>query len=361
MNRSFELFDYIYDGICIIDSKYKILYWNSSLETFTGIDRKDVLNKFLTDRFPDFNHPKYRLRIDLLFSGGAPVLISTQLNRTIFDRKNKDSEIFQEISISRIPSGKEGENYAILNVKNITELSNRINDFRVEHNMLVKEIKQREVLETKLRKSLKEKEILIKEVHHRIKNNLMLIGSLINMQACQIKEEKTISILSDLKKRVDSIALIHEKLYKGNDLNFISSKEYLKDLLDNIDNSMIPDEWQIRITPKIDNIKLTIETTIPLGLIVTEIVTNSVKHAFKEKKEGEIVVELTKNQDMCKLTVSDTGSGFPKDFDESKLDSLGWLLIKSLTSQLEGEHEINNNGGAVHIITFPVHLSMKSL
>ena len=361
MNRDCELFDYIYDGICIIDSEYKILYWNNSLENLTGIDREEILNQYLTDRFPVFNHPRYSLRIDLLFSEGTPVLISTQLNETIFDRKERDSEIFQEITISRIPSGKESEYYAILNVKDITELSNRINDFRVEHNMLVKEIKQRKHLETKLRKSLVEKEILIKEVHHRVKNNLMLIVSLINMQALQIKEEKTISIFNDLKKRVESIALIHEKLYRGKDLVSISSEEYINDLLENIKNSLVFDEKQIKFITKTGDIKLEIETIIPLGLIITEIVTNSLKHAFRNNNEGEIIVELTNQQNNYKLLISDTGPGFPEDFDESKLDSLGWLLIKSLSSQLMGKHEIKNDGGAVHIIKFPIHPSTKSL
>jgi PAS domain S-box-containing protein len=201
MNKRFELFDFIYDGICIINSEYKILFWNSSIETYTGINREDILNHSLTDNFPSFNHPKYRLRIDLLFAEGTPVLISTQLNETIFIRKKRESKVFQEITISRIPAGKEGKNYALLNVKDITDLSNRINDFRMEHSLLVQEIKQRELLETKLRESLGEKEILIKEVHHRVKNNLMLISGLIKMQKWKIDNEETISILNDLEKR----------------------------------------------------------------------------------------------------------------------------------------------------------------
>ena len=225
--------------------------------------------------------------------------------------------------------------------------------------LLVEEIKQRKFLETKLRKSLKEKEVLIKEVHHRVKNNLMLISSLINLQIMQIKEEKTISILNDLMKRVDSIALIHEKLYKSDDLVSISSEEYISDLLENIEDSLVSDKRQIKFVTKIGDIKLDIETTIPLGLVVTEIVTNSLKYAFPDKKKGGIVVQLTEKQNMCKLTISDTGPGFPEDFDENKSDSLGWLIINTMTSQLKGEHEIKNDGGVVHLITFPVHPSTK--
>jgi two-component sensor histidine kinase len=162
------------------------------------------------------------------------------------------------------------------------------------------------------------------------------------------------------EKRIESISLIHEKLYKSKDLTSIDSKEYLVDLLNNIYDSTITDEWQIKITPIIDHIKLNIETTIPLGLLVTEIVTNSLKYAFVDNKVGEIVVELTIEKDICKLIISDTGPGFPVNFKEEKLDSLGWQLIISLSSQLDGKHAIENANGAVHIITFPLHLFEES-
>lgn len=352
MKLNFELFDYIYDGICVINSEYRVLYWNSSMENYTGIDRKDILDMYLTDRYPEFNHPKYRLRIDLLFMGGTPIIISSQLNTTIFSCKGIDSEISQEITINSIPTSKGHERYAVFNVKDITELSSRINDFRLKHNMLLQEIKQRETLEKKLRQLLSDKEVLIKEVHHRVKNNLMLIGNLIQMQTWKTDDKTINTILNDLNKRIDSIALIHEKLYKSKDLVSVNCNEYIEDLINNISQSMIPPEWEIVFILKVDDIKMTINTIIPFGLIVTEIITNSIKHAFQETNKGKIVVEVRKFQDVYKLTISDTGPGFPEDFDDSKTDSLGWLLIKSLSTQLNGEHKINYNNGAEHIITF---------
>ncbi len=353
MKLNFELFDYIHDGICIIDSKYKIVYCNNSLEHYTGIDRNDLLNECLTAKFPILDHPRYRLRIDLLFSEGMPILISTQLNKNIFTDNEDNSEKVQEIIVSRIPSETEGEYYAVFNVKDITELSGRINALREKHNMLVEEIEQREILESKLRRSLDEKEILIKEVHHRVKNNLALIGSLINMQTRQIGEDRVVAILNDLKKRVAAISLIHENLYKSKDLVSISSKAYLNELLDNIKDSLISKTNQISITTKIADISLDVETTIPLGLIVTEIITNSLKYAFSDNENGDILVELTKDQDWCRLLISDTGPGFPKDFQKKNSESLGLLLIDSLASQLHGNHEMKNNNGAVHILNFP--------
>jgi len=182
MNLSFELFDYISDGICVINSKYKVLFWNSSMENFTGIDRKDILDKHLADRYPVFKHPKYSLRIDPLFTGGAPIIISSQLNNTIFVSKEVDLEISQEITINSIPTSKGHESYAVFNVKDITKLSNRINDFRLKHKMLLRETIKRETLEGELRQLLTDKEVLIQEVHHRVKNNLMLVSNLINLQ-----------------------------------------------------------------------------------------------------------------------------------------------------------------------------------
>jgi len=158
--------------------------------------------------------------------------------------------------------------------------------------------------------------------------------------------------LIDLEKRIDSIALIHEKLYRSEDLVSIDCNEYLEDLIGNITQSMIPPEWEITVTLKIDNIKMSVDTMIPFGLIVTEIITNSIKYAFQENHKGEIIVELRKVQNTYKLTISDTGPGFPEDFDKTGLDSLGWSLIKSLSKQLNGEHKIVNNNGAVHIMTF---------
>lgn len=204
-----------------------------------------------------------------------------------------------------------------------------------------------------IKASLKEKEVLLKEIHHRVKNNLQIISSLLNLQSDYVKNHQTLDILKVCQNRVISMALIHEQLYQSEDLAQIDFAEYIENLATNLLTSYERDTNAIALKLNIDDIKLNIDTAIPCGLIINELISNSLKYAFIPGKSGEISISFhVKSDNQLQLSISDNGIGLPVDLDINNLDSLGLQLVTALTSQLEGTLEINNNIGTQFIISF---------
>jgi two-component system sensor kinase len=200
-----------------------------------------------------------------------------------------------------------------------------------------RDITERKLAEDRIMKSLKEKELLLREVHHRVKNNLQIISTLLSLQSSQIEEEQVIDLYRQSQNRILSIALIHENLYQSEDLTNINFANYVKNLVDDLFHSYGVNSENIHIKLNIKDIIMGIETAIPCGLIINELISNTLKHAFPEGK-GEIDVELSeKNAGKYLLKVKDSGKAFPKGFDIDKTDTLGMKLISSLVSQLDGE------------------------
>jgi two-component sensor histidine kinase len=205
--------------------------------------------------------------------------------------------------------------------------------------------KQRIKRNKELKKSLVEKEVLFKEVHHRVKNNFQVISSLLNLHKNNIENEEVQDALSEAKDRVDSMALVHEKLYKSADLTQININEYIgqltKHLIDSI-NSNVEINSEIKAT----NISMDIETAIPLGLILNELITNSIKYAFKQNGNNIIEIQLTKLENKIQVVYRDNGIGFPSDFDLDKVETLGLNLVQILVLQIHGELIMKNENGA---------------
>ena len=202
--------------------------------------------------------------------------------------------------------------------------------------------------------SLQEKEVLLKEIHHRVKNNLQIISSLLNLQSEHINEKQCINLFKVSQNRVESMALIHEKLYQSNDLARIEVADYIQDLVYSIFNSYQFDSSVITLKLKLEQVFLNIGSAIPCGLIINELVLNCFKHAFPAGHSGEIRIEFHPTSDnKYTLVISDNGIGFPPDIDFRNTSSLGLQLVNALTNQLEGTIELNTNGGAEFKITFP--------
>lgn len=201
-----------------------------------------------------------------------------------------------------------------------------------------------------LEKSLAEKELLLKEIHHRVKNNLMIISSLLSLQSRQVKDRETMDLFRESENRTRSMALIHERLYRSEDLKNIDLAEYLGRLASEIFRSYSADS-RIRLNLEIDELKVDVETAVPLGLIVNELLTNAVKHAFPDG-EGTVTVSLSKRNGTVTLEVSDDGAGFPEDIDWESSPSLGLQLVRSLTKQIDGKVEMISDGGTTFRITF---------
>jgi len=216
----------------------------------------------------------------------------------------------------------------------------------------VQDVTERTKVEEKLKKSLTEKEVLIKEIHHRVKNNLMVISSLLNLQSQYIKDEEALDIFRESQNRARSMALIHERLYQSPDLKRIDFGDYIQTLSNDLFHSCITDFSRVKLNINVENLMVDINTTVPLGLIVNELVTNSMKHGLAGKAEGEINIGFHKKGDEFVLVVEDTGVGFPDDVDFRNTSTLGLQLVNNLTTQINGKIELNRDNGTKFTITF---------
>lgn len=205
--------------------------------------------------------------------------------------------------------------------------------------------------ESRILSSLKEKEVLLKEIHHRVKNNMQIISSLLSLQANHTGSEEATEILKESRGRVKSMAMIHEKLYHSDDLGKLNIEDYLKNLVTDILKSYRDVSSEITAKFDIEKVFLNIDTAIPMGLLVNELVSNSCKHAFP-KGEGIICVKLKSSEDKYTLTVSDNGVGLPEDVDPFEASSLGLQLVVSLSIQLEGDLEVMRNRETSYVLTF---------
>jgi PAS domain S-box-containing protein len=205
--------------------------------------------------------------------------------------------------------------------------------------------------EEKIMESLNEKEVLLQEIHHRVKNNMQIISSLLSLQANHTDNEETVEILKESRGRVKSMAMIHEKLYHGQNIGKLNMAEYLNNLVSDIVRFYSKPSSDIRIDVDVEDIKLNIDTAIPMGLMVNEIVSNSTKYAFPNKS-GLVTLKLKYLDDNYLLYVSDNGIGFSEDLITQESTTLGLKLIKTLAIQLEGELEIKSNNGTSFILKF---------
>ncbi|MCC7557636.1 MAG: PAS domain S-box protein [Methanobacteriaceae archaeon] len=214
-----------------------------------------------------------------------------------------------------------------------------------------RDISQRKEYESQIINSLKEKDVLLKEVHHRVKNNMQIISSLLNLQG-EYCDGPTCEIFNESKNRVKSMAIVHEKLYQSEDFSGINFKEYIQSLTSEILASYLVDTNRIKVIINVENIKLNINTAIPVGLILNEMVTNCIKHAFPNDRRGLIEISLYPVNKEYELTIKDNGVGFPKGFDLKNTKTLGMELIKSLVKQLEGELTIEKEPYTVFRLRF---------
>jgi two-component sensor histidine kinase len=215
------------------------------------------------------------------------------------------------------------------------------------------DVTERHEAEEKLFKSLQEKEILLKEVHHRVKNNLYVISGLLNLQSSYIEDEAVKNLFEDSQNRIQSMAVIHELLYQSDDLSEINFAEYINRLVSNLFLSYNHYHTGIKPVTHLQECYLSIETAIPAGLLINELVTNAFKHAFPQR-EGEVTINLTtKEKEPIKLEVRDNGIGLPANLDWEKNNSLGLRLVRLLSQQLDAEIEVNaNNEGTCFMISF---------
>ncbi|MBD2453397.1 GAF domain-containing protein [Nostoc sp. FACHB-87] len=216
------------------------------------------------------------------------------------------------------------------------------------------ELAERQKAESELRSALAEKEILLKEVHHRVKNNLQIVSSLLELQSQTLIDPEVIRVFQDSQNRIDSISLIHKNLYTSPNIGQLDVVDYIQSLATSILISYQNGLERIELKTDISPISLNIDQAIACGLILNELISNSLKHAFPKDQKGIITITLEKNHHHIKMSIQDNGVGIPNDLDWRNSNSLGLSLVSDLvTEQLEGSITLERNHGTVFTIQFP--------
>nr|WP_319374642.1 histidine kinase dimerization/phosphoacceptor domain -containing protein [uncultured Methanobacterium sp.] len=228
--------------------------------------------------------------------------------------------------------------------------------FTLNHDKLslsiARDITERKKMEKEIQVSLEEKEMLLREIHHRVKNNLMIISSLLNLQSRYIKDKEVLDVFKDSQNRARSMALIHDRLYQSSHLKSIDIGDYIQTLAGDLFRTYVTDSERISLNFDVEDVMIDINTMIPLGLIVNELLSNCLKHAFPDERSGQIDIAFHYNPPKYRLTVTDNGVGFPENIDYRKTKSLGLRLVNILTDQIDGTMEFNGENGTQFGIEF---------
>jgi PAS domain S-box-containing protein len=317
------------DGMIVVDGDGQIVIVNSQTERIFGYDREELIGQEIEVLVPDryreihvrhrhgyFRMPKTRPM------GGA--------SSSLTGRRRDGTEFPVEISLSPM---------------------------QIEEGLWVtaaiRDISDRKMVENKLRESLKEKEVLLKEVHHRVKNNLQIVSSMLNLQLDRLTDRQAVASFMESQNRVRSIALFHEKLYQSRDLARIDVGEYLRGVVTGLFATYGADPGNVSLRVEAEDVPLDVDGAISCGLIVNELVSNALKYAFPDGRRGEVRVGLRREGSDVVLEVVDDGTGLPADLDLDDPGTLGLKLVSILAEQVRGTIEVRRSPGTRFLIHFP--------
>jgi PAS domain S-box-containing protein len=336
--RLSDIFDFLPDATFAINMEGEVIAWNRAIEEMTGTSKDEIMGKGnFAYSIPWYGEPRPIL-IDLINEENSEYI-------SRYDYVNKEGQtFFAEVFVPSVYGGKGG--YLWLIASPLFDHEGK------QYGAIesVRDITERKTADEQLIKSLKEKEVLLQEIHHRVKNNMQIISSLLNLQT-QYVDDEAVDVLKESQNRVKSMSIIHEKLYRSNDFTRINIADYINSLVNGLFHSYAIKDDQVTLNFDIDDIKLNIETAVPCGLIISELVSNSLKYAFPDGK-GEIRISLKEVYDQIELIISDNGIGLPDDLDIAKNDSLGLKLVNSLTNQIDGQIELDRSQGTTYRIIF---------
>jgi len=309
-------------AVVVIDSEGRITEWNAEAERMFERSRLEALGLNLSETIIPmrFREAHRRGLEHFLTTGEGPVL-----NRLIeMSALRRDgSEFPVELSVSSLKSG------------NTVTFCGFITD-----------ITQRNQAEQQIRASLQEKEVLLKEIHHRVKNNLQVICSLLNLQSGYIRDPEALALFRESESRIRSMAMIHEKLYQSESLSRVDFSEYLSSLSSLLFTTYVANPAAVQLKTHFEPVFMDIDTAVPLGLIVNELVSNSLKYAYPEGCSGVVELALRAGPDnQCSLSVRDHGVGLPAGFDINTTDTLGLHLVRILSAQLGAKLVVESNNG----------------
>lgn len=320
------LFENANDAIFILDSSLNYKDVNKKAVEVSGYQRKELLKMNIFDIIPPELHMMSKLEFQKLSKFGFYEKFTGKIIR-------KDGRLIDvEINSSAIKDG----------------------DKVIGSRDILRDITERKLNEEKIKESLKEKEVLLKEVHHRVKNNMQIISSLLRLQSGYLIDRKNIEIFKECQNRILSMSLVHEKLYNSRDFTKIDIKDYVVDLTTGLLYSGKSNGGNIVLNIVVDDVLLGVNAAIPFGLILNELVTNCIKHAFPNGRKGEIRIYLHETDDgKIELIVRDDGVGIPEGIDFRKTESFGLYLVTILAEeQLKGKIYLTRNGGTEFRIKF---------
>lgn len=313
------------DIIFIMDKDFKILLFNRAAERYFGLSPDEVVGKYFGEVYLAESWPAARERFDRVLRG--------EIVREDVHINYKGKKMI--LSVTEVPlRDKAGEIYGLCGI--------------------AREVSTRVELEKALESSLKEKEALLREIHHRVKNNMQIISSLLNLQAYNVGNPELTAILKDCQNRIRSMAMIHEHLYKSTNLARINFADYLNRLLVHLYNVHNQSQEKVKLETELEPIEMDIGTAIPLGLLASELISNSFKHAFPGGRSGRVrVIFKALVPSGFKLEISDDGVGLPEGFDLGPGRTFGLQLVDLLKDQIGARLEVDRTSGARFIITAP--------
>jgi PAS domain S-box-containing protein len=311
--------------LILLDNEHRIVTVNQATTDLLGYDQAELVGNPVEMVFADKNQ---KLMFRRNNSSNTKINAISHVETYL---KSKNGKIIPVLLSDSVIQNKDHQTVGIVCIGNDIE-----------------EIKDAQY---KVKASLEEKEVLLREIHHRVKNNLQIISSLLNIQSNYIKDDEDLELLRESQSRIKSMAIIHEGLYKSNDFTHINFKDYIHSLIHYISVHYIVSP-KIQINVEVKNVMLNIETAVPCGLIINELVTNSIKHAFPNGRGGKIKVSLNSKNGICSLRVSDNGIGFPANIDFRNSRTLGLRLVNILCNQLDGSIVLDKSLGTEFIINF---------
>lgn len=321
----YRIFEYAPDAVILVNGSGRIVKANAQAERMFGYRREELIGQLVEILIPErlrVRHVGYR-------SGyvGTPHARPMGMGLELFGRRKDNTEFPVDIMLSPL---EVDEHPLVLGV--------------------VRDATERKRIEEVAREA---REMYIKEVHHRVKNNLQVISSLLFLQSTHSTDPNILEILNESRGRVKSIALVHEKLYRTSEAVRLDFAEYVRDLVADLFRAYCVGQKGIRVTTEVNDVYLEVETATSCGLIINELVANALKHAFVGRESGELLVKLeSRDAGELVLTVRDDGIGFPDGFDPQASTSLGLRLVVDLTRQLDGTVEVEHGGGTTFHVRF---------